>query len=274
MWSLRHPPPPPCALGAGTPGGLLAVVFLLAGLGIALRAAGVLDDDLGRAAALTAVHGPLLGTAVAWGTLPAPDGRTARWPAAVAVGLLATATLIGAYDGAAAIVYAAPAAWVFALGWRGRLPGLPLAGRVPLRALLAGGAVGGLLGAHVLLSALRTLGHRPHVGDPDQMLAALGYDVGANVLAAECFFRGGLFERARRRWSFAPAAALSTGAAVVRYLVDPLLPSALEIRVGAVFYLSLLGVANCVLLARFGTLVPGYVGGVAFFTAYRLLEMR
>ena len=274
MWALQHPLPAPRPLRADTPVGLIAALILATAVAAVLRAVGVLGDDAARAATLTATQGTLLATALAWGAARGAEERPAHWPAAVAVALLALAAFVGSRGGVAALAYAAPAAWVFALGWRGRLPRLALGRRVPIHALLAGIAVGLLLGAHVLLSALRTLGHRPHIGDLDRLVAALGYDIGANVLAAECFFRGALFERARRRWSFTFAVVVSTGAAVVRYLLDPLLPGALEIRVGAVFYLTLLGVANCVLLARFGTLLPGYAGGVAFFTAYRLLGVR
>jgi hypothetical protein len=274
MWALQHSPPPPRPLRADTPIGLIAALLAMVGLATVLRAVGLLGDEAPRAATLIAAQGTLLATALAWGAARGRDDRPACWPAAVAVALLALAVLVGSRGGVAGLVYAGPVAWVFALAWRGHLPGLPLGGRVPVHALFVGLAVGTLLGAHVLLSALRTLGHRPHVDDLDRVVAALGYDVGANVLAAECFFRGALFERARRRWSFTFAVVVSTGAALVRYLLDPLLPGALEIRVGAVFYLTLLGIANCVLLARFGTLVPGYAGGIAFFTAYRLLGVR
>ena len=61
-----------------------------------------------------------------------------------------------------------------------------------------------------------------------------------------------LFERIYRRWSFAPAAAVSTAAAIVRYLADPLLPHSLGIAAGATFYMAVLGVGNCWLFARTG----------------------
>jgi hypothetical protein len=271
VWALQRPLPARRALAADTPVGLIAVLVAGAAVAGGLRAVGLAGDTLARAAFITAAHGSLLGTALAWGAARGPDGRTARWPAWGAVTLLALGALVGGQGGPAALAYAAPAVWVFALGARGWLPGLPLGHGGPLRGLLAGLVVGTLLGAHVLLSALRTLGYQPAVGDPDRLLAALGYDLGANVLAAECFFRGALFERARRRWTFAVAAAVATGAALVRYQVDPLLPPTLEIRIGAVFYLSLLGVANCVLLARFGTLSPGYAASLGVFAAYRVL---
>ena len=100
------------------------------------------------------------------------------------------------------------------------------------------------------------------------------YDLGANVLAAELFFRGALFERAYRRWSFAPAAAVSTGAALVRYLLDPLLPHSVSIAAGATFYLAMLGAGSCWLLARTGALGPSLTAAAFFFVAYRLLAPR
>jgi membrane protease YdiL (CAAX protease family) len=100
----------------------------------------------------------------------------------------------------------------------------------------------------------------------------LAYDVGANVLAAECFFRGALLDRAHRRWSFGAAAALSTVVCVVRYLLDPLLPGTLEVAAGAAFYIALLSVGNCWLYRQSGSVVPGFVAGVAFFAVYRLLH--
>ena len=70
---------------------------------------------------------------------------------------------------------------------------------------------------------------------------------------------------------FVAALAVSTGAGVVRYLVDPLLPKTLDMAAGAIFYVAVLGVANCWLFRWSGSIVPGYVASVVFFTAYRLL---
>jgi len=106
------------------------------------------------------------------------------------------------------------------------------------------------------------------------VLAAFAYDVGANVLAGECFFRGALFGRAERRWPFAAAATLATSAYVLRYLVDPLLPKSVELMVGAVFYLALLGAINCWLFAWSRSLAPGLASAAIFFAAYRTLGAR
>jgi hypothetical protein len=43
---------------------------------------------------------------------------------------------------------------------------------------------------------------------------------------------------------------------------------------GAAFYLALLSVGNCWLLARTGGLLPPYAAGLAFFAVYRLLATR
>ena len=45
----------------------------------------------------------------------------------------------------------------------------------------------------------------------------------------------------------------------------------LEARAGAVFYLGLVGLVSCALRAWSGSLLPGYLAGLAFFAAYRSL---
>jgi membrane protease YdiL (CAAX protease family) len=107
----------------------------------------------------------------------------------------------------------------------------------------------------------------------DGLAPWLAYDVGGNVLTTEAFFRGALFDRAQRRWPFPAAAALVTVVCLARYLVDPLLPRSLEVTAGAVFYLTLLSLANCWLYWRSGSIAPGVAAGVAFFVAYRLLHV-
>jgi hypothetical protein len=166
-----------------------------------------------------------------------------------------------------ALAYAAVPAW---LGWR-RPAWLTRFTWRPGPALAAGACFGVLLGAHLLVNASLTLGYHLRAGAWAELVGWWAYDVGVNVLAAEAFFRAALFERARRRWSFATAVALSTAASVARYLVDPLLPRALPIAAGAAFYLALLGAGNCWLLARTGSLVPPLAASAVFFCAYRLL---
>ena len=93
------------------------------------------------------------------------------------------------------------------------------------------------------------------------LLVLWAYDVGARVISAECFFRGALFNRLQRRWSFGAAAALATALAVARSLVDPLMPGQVEAMVGALFYLTILGAANC------------WLASALFFFAYRALAI-
>jgi hypothetical protein len=45
----------------------------------------------------------------------------------------------------------------------------------------------------------------------------------------------------------------------------------MEVRLGAAFYLGLLGLSDCGLRAWSGSLLPGYLATVAFFLAYRML---
>src|ERR1700737_37514 len=138
-----------------------------------------------------------------------------------------------------------------------------------LRHALAGLAAGGFLGAHVLITASLTFGHRGHPSSVADYASALAYDVGANVLSAEWLFRGAIFSWCWRRASFWPAALVSTALALARYLLDPALPQAPEARAGAVFYLGLVGLVACALRAWSGSMLPGYLAGLAFFAAYR-----
>jgi hypothetical protein len=175
------------------------------------------------------------------------------------------------------------------LGWPGPLAYLlvPVAlvvearGRPALRAIglgparpsqaLAGLGLGAFLGAHLLVTASRTFGYRLQVAGASPYLAALAYDVGANVLSAEWLVRGAIFSLLWRRGAFWPAATLASGLSLLRYLLDPALPHTVEARVGAVFYLGLVGLIACALRAWSGSLVPGYLTALAFFAAYRLL---
>jgi hypothetical protein len=159
------------------------------------------------------------------------------------------------------------------LASRGRLVGLGLGPGVAVRPVLVGGLLGALLGGHLLFSASQTLGYPLRGGGWTPLLVLWAYDVGAKVISAECFFRGALFNRLQRRWSFGAAAALATALSLVRYLVDPLLPGQIEVMVGALFYLSILGVVNCWLLWWSGTLVPGLLASALFFFAYRAVAI-
>jgi len=215
-------------------------------------------------ATVVAGHGALLATALAWAT-------RASGPAWVALTLLGGAAAATRLSRLGALAYLAPALWVARLAARGRLAALGLAAPIPYRALAAGIALGAFFGAHFLMSASRTLGYRVR-GDPLEVAMWIAYDLGANVLAAECFFRGALFNRTQRRTSFATGVIVSTAACLIRYLVDPLLPRTAAIVIGTVFYLSLVSVANCWLLWWSGSLVPAFATSLSFFAAYRLLE--
>jgi hypothetical protein len=256
------------ALLEGTPVALLAVLAVAAAGAWALAAAGVVPAAPARAVAGGAAQGGLLATAVAW-IVTRQDPRRGIVP----VGVAAVA-MLGAMGAAAAPVGAM--AYLLAPLWlwrrRARLVALGL-GAPNLKLILAGAAVGAILGVHLGITASLTLGYR--VGRPaaPDLGPWLAYDLGANVLAAECFFRGALFDRAQRRWSFGVAAALSTAACVARYLVDPLLPRTLEVVAGAAFYVALLSVGNCWLYSRSGSVMPGVAAGVVFFTVYRLLHV-
>ena len=255
MRALEQPyPSPRPGLLDGTP------LSALAALAIAWGAATLtLPPPVARGAGLAIAHGALLGTALAW----SGAGRFAPLEAALVLG---AATLCARIVPGGVVAYVAVPAWLFWRrdDWRGR-------GALHARAALAGALVGLLLGVHLLINASLTLGFHIRPARAADLMAWLAYDLGANVLAAEAFFRDGLFTRAHRRWPFAAAAAISTAASVARYLVDPLLPHAPEILAGAGFYLALLGVGNCWLLARSGSLAGPIAAGLLFFAAYRLL---
>src|SRR5207249_8302507 len=226
------------------PGGLLsgAPLPLLVALGVLTAGAGALARaelvPLAPARALGAggAQGALLATAVAWA---ASRGGPAPW-------LAATVVLAGAVGAAlsplGALAYLAAPVWVCLE--LARLPGLGLA-RAPAGLVVAGAALGALLGAHLFVTASLPLGYSGRVPTLEGLAPWLAYDVGGNVLTTEAFFRGALFDRAQRRWPFPAAAALVTALCLVRYLVDPLLPRSLEVTAGAVFYLTLLSLANC-----------------------------
>jgi Type II CAAX prenyl endopeptidase Rce1-like len=273
-WSLDHPAPGfrPAWL-AGTPRLTLIVLAALMLAAASLAAAGWLPAPAARAGAVTALQGGLLATALAW--TARDEGAAAAWDPGPAT--LAALTLIAL---AAALTELDPrlgAAWVAPLtvyGWlaaSGRLKGMGLGGRPVRAAALAGLAVGAALGGHMLLTASLTFNHRLRTDGAAAYLTALAYDVGVNVPASEAFFRGALLRRAHARWSLAAAVVLTVLASVVRYLLDPRLPSAAEARVGAVVYLGLLGGASAWLVARTGSLAPALAGALTFFAFYRLL---
>jgi hypothetical protein len=273
MWALEHLwIPRRASLFADTP------VALVAGLGAgwlavaSLTHAGWLPSSALGVIALTATHGGLLAVALAWGTADAevdlPAGSTATM-----VGVVAAGAIAATFQEWGAVAFVAGPVWLAMLARRGRLVGLGLGPVVSVRPMLVGGMIGTLLGTHLLVSASQTLGYPLRIGDGPVFLTRWTYDLGANVISAECFFRGALFNRLQRRWSFGPAAAVATAGSLVRYLTDPLLPGDIEVVVGALFYITILGGINCWLFWWSGSLAPGLLSSALFFLAYRALAI-
>jgi membrane protease YdiL (CAAX protease family) len=247
-----------------------ATAALGAGVGLAaetwLGAAG----GIGHALASASLHAGFL----AAGWVVALDGQRGwRGPALRGAAALVLAALATRVSLAGALAYLlVPLVLARDAGaWRPRLERIGWHLPCAPRAILLGAAAGTFLGLHLIIAASLTLGYSVSVPDGGRYLAALAYDVGANALTAEWLFRGAIFSALWRRWSFWPAALVSTACALVRYLLDPALPQAIEAMAGATFYLSLLGLACCALRAWSGSLVPGYCATVAFFAAYRTL---
>ena len=250
--------------------GVAATAALVACAGLAAEAVFGAAGGMGHALASASVHGGFL----AAGWLVALDGRQGwRGPALRGAAALVVASLAARVSHAGALAYLlVPFVLARDAGrWRGLLEGVGWRAPCRPRAVVLGAAAGTFLGLHLLITARMTLGYAVAVPDPVGYLAVLAYDVGASALTAEWLFRGAIFSTLWWRWSFWPAAAASTGCALVRYLLDPALPRAIEAVAGATFYLAILGLACCALRAWSGSLLPGYVATVAFFAAYRML---
>jgi hypothetical protein len=269
LFDLPHDPDrPPRPLLPGFP---LPGLCVLAGMLVAAMASGGLagvSAHLVPVVGVTAGHGALL--MIVFATAGA-GWRTTL----LVVGLLALAAAVSraVWLGALAYLLVPAAVWHLAR----RSPGLGAIGittPVPLRAALIGFGSGFCLGGHLLISASRTLGYEFSGHSLETYFVAVAYDVGANVISAECFFRGTLFDRLHRRFPFWLAAAVTTVAEVVRYIVDPLLPKFPVAIAGAAFYMAVLGMASCALFRASGSLVPGALGRLAFFGAYRSLRGR
>jgi hypothetical protein len=272
MLLLRVPFDPGAAAPPGPPAraypAVLGAMALVTAAGLGLEAWAPVGAGLGHGLASGAVHAGwlALGWLLATGAAPGWGGPILRLAATV-IGASLVARLAPA--GALAFLLVPPALLLEAR----RCPELRAiglgSGRLPHAA--AGLALGGFLGAHILVTASRTLGYRIHTADAAVYAAAVAYDLGVNALTAEWLFRGAVFTRLWRRTAFWPAALVATALALVRYLLDPALPHATEARVGAIFYLGLLGLVACALRAWSGSLLPGYLATLAFFAAYRLL---
>lgn len=254
---------------AATPWPLLGVLGGSVLIATVLDATGVASRAVLRGTAITAGHGAMLATALAWaderGGGPGPRARL------VTVALIALGAAGAALHPLGVLAYLGLPLWLIVLAREGRLTGLGLGPSVPAAGLALGVLLGLGLGAHLLVCAALTLGYSPFAEGLTPVLRELAYDVGAQVPATEAFFRGALFNHAQRRWPFAAACAVATGASVVRYLVDPLLPPGAELVAGAAFYTGLVGIASAWLLWRFGSLVPGLIAASLVFASYRAL---
>ena len=242
--------------------------LLLAG-GWGLGRIGIIPAAAVRIVGVVGFHGGLLAGALASAWRGSPGWGP---PTLVCAGLLALAATLSQLTVWGSVAYVLVPVAIGALSSSRRELGfLGLSPRWDVRAVALGLAVGLFLGGHLLVSASRSLGYQLRLFPVDRPLAALAYDVGANVLSAECFFRGALFGSWQRRWGFWGAAGAATGLSVLRYLVDPALPRTLEALVGAFFYLSLLGLSGCALLAWSGSLLSPALASLLFFAAYRML---
>jgi hypothetical protein len=251
----------------------LIVPTLALSLCTALVVLGVLPRAALAVAGVATGHGALLATALGWADFAGRAGPRTVTDSLLIVGLLALAAAAAQMAPWGAAAYLVVPLWLARRARRDGLARLGLPGPIRIRPLVLGLALGSALGAHLLLSSTRTLGYRVRTDDLGGYLAALAYDVGANVPSSELFFRGALFNAAQRLSGFPPAAALATGASLVRYVIDPLLPKAPEVLLGTLFYVTLLGVANAWLLWWSGSLLPGLLSALVFFAVYRLLAM-
>jgi hypothetical protein len=263
-WDGTTPP-----LLRGTPTSLLLAFASTLLLGALLFSAGALPPSALRVLGVAAGQGALLATALAWAACDAPGAR--RRVTRLPVVLVVAAVVLAGVRPWGALAYLLVPATMALLARDGRLRSLGLGVPLTGRALLLGVLGGAFLGGHLLVCAARTFGYRLRTDDLGPALAGIAYDAGANLIAAECFFRGALFNRLARRWSFGPAAVVSTLACVLRYVVDPLLPKQVELVVGAIFYIALQSVVSAWLLWWSGSVLPGIASGLLFFAAYRLL---
>jgi hypothetical protein len=253
---------------------LLEVALIAAG-GIALLAASALAGEgqgLGRAVASGGCHAGMIaaGWIIALGGAP-------RWrfPAAVLAAALIVASAAARLVTAGAVLYVLVPLVLAHQAGGARLDTrwIGWTGPQTSRQALVGVAAGGFLGLHLLLAASLTLGYTASIPSVGAYLSAVAYDIGANALSVGWLFHGALFSALWRRWTFWPAATVATGAGLFRYIVDPTFPTALEAAAGAVFYLTLLGLASCALRAWSGSVLPGYLATLAFFAAYRALHL-
>lgn len=267
MWALESETPSAQPPRFALPwGALLVLAGTLTGAAVLARWGAVTDRTL-AAVAVAAGHGALMAAAAAGGLLGRRRGLGAMLGTAALLGL---AAWVAAAPGGAVAFLAVPL-WVLAL--RSRDHGWPRWRSIPKGPSWVGFGAGLALGGHLLISAGLTRGYRVRSDGLGAWLAAVAYDVGANVPSSELAFRGVLFDRLVRRMPHAAATAATTALYLVRYLVDPRLPLHVETVAGALVYLSLLSVVNCWLYWRTGHLAPPLAAALGFFAAYRALGL-
>ena len=261
MWALRH-----AAATARLPlwaawkdARAVAVVCAIGGV---IAATQMLPPEPSAVIGVATVHGGLLAVALIWAGVPVAE-------AVFGIVLLALARELVSLDPLGALGYLATPLWIGALAVRGRLDRLALGSPWPRGAVAVGALSGAALALHLFVCASRTLGYTLHF-DPPVFAAAMAYDVGANVMSAELFFRGALLHHCWRRWPFPVALAVTSVATAVRYCADPFV-AATELRVGAAVYMTMLALMNGALCRWSGSLLPGLVAAAVFFAGYRLL---
>lgn len=243
--------------------------FLLLSIGALAAAVGGVVPEIALSLAGAGFHGSLLAVALAsaWGG--AAGWRPLAWVLQL---LLCLAMLSARLLPWGATAHVLPVLALSAFGARhAQLRRIGWCRPEARIAWFLGAGVGLFLGGHLLLSASRTLGYPLRPTPVASLLDALAYDLGANGPSAELFFRGVIFNFWHRRRGFWPAATLSTGASLVRYVLDPALPGAPEVVIGALFYMTLLNLSGCGLLALSGSIFPSLLASLLFFGAYRAL---
>jgi hypothetical protein len=263
MWALRHPAGAvEVPFRAGWSDARAVAAFCATGVVIA--AAGILPPELSSVVGVACVHGGLLAVALIWARVPVAA-------AAFGIVLLALARELVALHPLGALAYVAVPLWIGVLAARGRLTGLALAAPWPWGPVTVGALGGAALALHLFVCSSRTLGYTVRF-DPPAFAAAVAYDLGANVLSAELFFRGALLHHCWRRWPFPLALAVVSLATAGRYCFDPFV-STTELRVGAAVYMTMLAILNGILCRWSGSLLPGLVAAAIFFACYRLLTI-
>src|SRR3989475_5619709 len=192
-WALDRPGRPGTRPPlADTPTRLLVTLAGAVAAGLLLADRIPLPPGALRVVGVAAGQGALLATALAWAGCGTRSG-------VVAIVVLVAAAVAATLDPPGALAYVLVPLWVARLARSGRLAARGLRGAVPGRAVLAAVLLGAFLGGHLPVSASPTLGVRLRAGRGGGGPAPPAYRPGAHVLAAGCFFRGALFNRAQPR---------------------------------------------------------------------------